>query len=227
VQLDQNALTQAQARVSSAEATLSSSQSIDMTLGQLASEETTKEQQLQDTLSGPQLDDLTSAADAVAADEARLTAALQQLFATTLVAPVAGQVTFVCGTAGELAGPNSTACSEASASGGSSGSVSGPSTVKGVGNGMPLVTIDAAPGLELIAQIPEQNITSVHVGEAASVTVDSGSSQVYQGKVTAIELVPVDVQGTVFYDVVVEPSGTPWPRDLLPGMTSNVSIPGA
>ncbi len=226
IQLDQNGLNQAQARVTSADATLAASQSIDTTLQQLASNEATLAAQAQTNVTPAELTGITNAANAVAQDNAHLTAALQNLFNDTLVSPVAGRVEAVNAVPGDTVGPSDGSVTTGASSSGIAGSSpSGPSTVKGDLGSMPFITIEAAPGLEVIAQIPEQNITSIKVGETATVTVDSGSSQAYQAKVAAIELVPVVVQGTVFYDVVAEPVGAPWPTDLLAGMTANVTIP--
>jgi hypothetical protein len=174
-------------------------------------------------------DDITAARDAVAHDQAVLAADEAALQATTLVSAWNGKIATCSCVVGGQVGPSDSRVGGSSTTGvPTSGSTpSGPSTVSGSPAGaLPLITIDAAPGLEAIAQVPEVDITAIKVGETASVTVDALGGRVFTAKVAAVELVPVDVHGSVYYDVVLVPAGTgtSWSSQLLPGMTANVTI---
>lgn len=229
IQLDETSVAAAEARVSRAEAALSSAESIDHTLAALSTQEIALAGNEMPNVTLQLSDDITAARDAVAHDQAVLAADEAALEADTLVSDWAGTVATVSGVRGEDVGPAGSRSGSGSSSTGvpTSGSTpAGPSTVTGLPAGtLPLITIDAAPGLEAIAQVPEVDIVSIKPGESATVTVDALGGRSFTGRVAAIEQVPVDVQGSVYYDVVlVPPAGVSWSGELLPGMTANVSI---
>jgi multidrug efflux pump subunit AcrA (membrane-fusion protein) len=229
VQLDQTNVSAAEARVARAEAALSAAESIDHTLQALSTQEIALAGNEMPNVTLQLSDDITAARDAVAHDQAALAAAEAALQADTLVSAWAGKVATVSGVVGEQVGPAGSHSDSVTSSTGvptSASTPSGPSTVTGLPAGtLPLITIDAAPGLEAIAQVPEVDITSIKPGETATVTVDALGGQSFTGRVAAIEQVPVDVQGSVYYDVVLVPqAGAFWSGELLPGMTANVSI---
>lgn len=227
VSLDQTNLTAAEARVSRAEQALASAQSIDTTLQGLATTENALAAANPNNVSITVADEISAARDSIAHDLAQLAADEANLQGTTLVSPVAGKVEETNGVPDELTGPANAKSGGVSSSTGvpTSGSTpSGPSTVTGNAGTLPLVTIEAAPGLEAIAQVPEDNIAGIAPGESATITVDALGGKTFAAKVAAVEQISVVVQGSVYYDVVLTSSGPAWSGDLLPGMTANVTI---
>ncbi len=164
---------------------------------------------------------------AVDGELTQLAADQQALQQGTVVSPYAGKVADVSCVTGELVtsdgcriGPVTSGSGVPGASSSSGGqSVNQPSGVE------PLITIYAAPGLEAIAQVPEVDITSIRTGETVTVNVDALGGQSFAAKVAAVEQIPVVVAGSVYYDVVLVPSGSAWSDQLLAGMTANISTP--
>lgn len=228
VSLDTAALSAAEGKVATVQAALDAAQSVDNTLTSLASTEQSLAEAQAQTVSPELAVDISDARDLVAQDLAKLVADKQALEDDTLVATAPGKVVSTAGERGELVGPSG--ADRGSPTSGSSvpgGSASGgPSTVSGQGlTTEPLITIDAAPGLEAIAQVPEVDITTLKIGQGATVTVDAISGSAFRAVVQSIVQVPVDVQGSVYYDVVlVPPAGSSWAGDLLPGMTASISV---
>lgn len=230
VQLDQGAVATDTARVQTAQAALTAAEGIDATLASIATSELNIAAHINPSISASLAVEISAARDAIAHDQAQLANDIAALNGATIVAPAAGIVVSVNGTPGEIAGGGGTRTGSSSGSAlpGSqtSGSSPGPSSVSGSSSGVqPLVTIDANPGLEAIAQVPEAYISQIYLGEPATVTVDALGGHSYVGRVLLKEPAPVNVQGTVFYDVVIGPAGPTWPTaSLLPGMTANITI---
>jgi multidrug resistance efflux pump len=227
VSQDQIAVGNDQSRVTEAQAALSSAEGINSSLNNLATQETTLAQALPVSTSETLLDDITAARVSVDGELTQLAADEQALEQGYAVSPYAGKVADVSCVSGELV--TSDGCrigpvTSGSGVPGSSGS-SGPSSVNQPSGVEPLITIYAAPGLEAIAQVPEVDITSIRTGETATISVDALGGQSFTAKVAAVEQIPVDVAGSVYYDVVLVPSGSAWSDQLLAGMTANISTP--
>ena len=83
-----------------------------------------------------------------------------------------------------------------------------------------LITEYAGP-MSVIAQIPEANMTGVHDGQGASLTISALNTTV-PGSVSQIMLDPARVPGSTFYDVLISMPHPP--AQLLAGMTVNVTL---
>jgi multidrug resistance efflux pump len=227
VSQDQIAVTNDENRVADAQTALNSAEGINSSLNSLAGQEVALAQSLPASTNETLLDDITNARVAVAGDLKQLATDEQTLEGQTLVSPYAGKVANVSCVQGEFV--TSDGCrigpvTSGSGVPGSSGS-SGPSSVNQPTGVEPLITIYAAPGLEAIAQVPEVDITSIRTGETATISVDALGGQSFTAKVAAVEQIPVVVAGSVYYDVVLVPSGSAWSDQLLAGMTANISTP--
>ena len=225
---DGTAIQAAQARVAADQTNLNNAGGLQSQLSSL----TTSELQLakKESANGtPSLVGLIrDAGDALAADEAKLVADESALASTELFAPVSGQVVYVGASAEELVGGTGTRSNPngVSGNGTTAGTNSAPaaSTTAGTPSGIaPLIEINV--GTEALAQIPEADISSIHIGEAATVTVNALSGQSFAGAVQSIGEQPVDSAGAVYYDVYVVPAtGATWPAAVKDGMTVNVQI---
>jgi hypothetical protein len=206
---------------------LSTAQSTDKTLNQLAGQLQATAQANKAFFNAAALDDITHTRDALAADQLKLTADLQAMQNTVLGSPFNGKVLAINGLAGELVGQSSAVHSSSPGAlpGTGGNSNGGPSTIVTGTNQPGLITIEEVPGLEATAQVPESSILSIKRGEAATITVDGFSGRSFAGHVMVVEPQPVVVSGSTYYDVLIVPnSGVTWPASLLPGMTANIEI---
>jgi len=79
-------------------------------------------------------------------------------------------------------------------------------------------------------QVPEADITKVRVGQMAEFTVSAYSDDdaVFKGQVVECRLMPMTVQGAVFYEAIIQVENEHDPvtqeRPLRPGMTASVDI---
>src|SRR5574337_1772425 len=90
----------------------------------------------------------------------------------------------------------------------------------------------SAPTLFLIAQdltkmqvdtnVDEADIGRVHVGQAATFTVDAFPGETFTGKVVQIRQAAINIQNVITYDAVIAVSNPD--LKLFPGMTANVKI---
>jgi HlyD family secretion protein len=94
-----------------------------------------------------------------------------------------------------------------------------------------LFTLSGGPAMvEVHAQISEGDIGRVAVGQDAIFTVSAYPDQTIPGKVVEVRPVPVNIQGAVFYTVLIEAENQPDPNVkgaycLRPGMpTSSLDI---
>jgi multidrug resistance efflux pump len=232
IALDQAAVSRAGSRLSSAQVALTHDQGLNTTLSQLATQVQEAADNASSSLLPSTFSDIRLARDAVANDSYQDTSDLAALAGTEMVAPGAGIVTGVYASAGELVGASGTRAGSTSQSSTVPGGTATSQTVvpsspsNSSAASQPFISIDAA-GLEAVAQVPEARIPSIFVGENARVTVNaiSGSGATLHGKVQSIDLVPVLVNGAVYYNVTVVPLSGSWSSALLPGMTTNVAIP--
>ncbi len=98
--------------------------------------------------------------------------------------------------------------------GGSSGGSSSQNTY------MPLITLYTAP-LTVVAQIPETDMSAVHDGARASISVTALNLAV-SGKVQTTELAAVESSSTTYYDVTISLDSND--SRLMAGMSAQVTI---
>ena len=161
------------------------------------------------------------------ADQAKVQ---QELNAMTLTAPVAGVVTAVNGTVGQVAGSQGVAQYSGQASVGAQTnplqlvpSVSGGSSAGGP-VASPLVQLIDSSGWQAIAQVSENDVHSLRVGERATVTFGALPSKQMHGVLQSIVLVPERGSSGVFYPAIFTLSGDP--SGLDPGMSASVAPGG-
>jgi multidrug efflux pump subunit AcrA (membrane-fusion protein) len=168
----------------------------------------------------------------LASAQAQLVSDQSSVSQSEIIAPASGIVADVTGAPGDFAGPSgvrgfSGPAAQSGTSqnngfhlfvGGSSGTGStGSSSASGF---QPFITLYTEP-LTVTAQIPQQNITGVHVGQRATLTFATLSKPV-SGTVELIIGTPVRTSSGTFYDVVISISADQ--AQMTPGMTVNVTL---
>lgn len=104
-----------------------------------------------------------------------------------------------------------------------SGAVTGLYAASGaqVYRGMLLCEIANLETLELSAEIDELDLSSIHVGDLLSYTLDAYADKVFSGTVTEIRPIGAPRQNATYFDVRIT---TPEGIKLLPGMNATVTI---
>jgi RND family efflux transporter MFP subunit len=88
--------------------------------------------------------------------------------------------------------------------------------------GTTALRIDDLSKLYIVLSISELDISSIKVGQDATITFDAITGKEYNGKVTQISMVANVSQGVVNYPVTVQISDPD--ESILPSMTASVSI---
>jgi hypothetical protein len=84
-----------------------------------------------------------------------------------------------------------------------------------------LVTVYSTGDMPIVGQVSEGQITNIHLGEKATVTITALSKTV-DATVDSIVTDPAQVPGTVTYDVIFH--ATEFPQGALPGMSATVQF---
>jgi len=150
------------------------------------------------------------------------------LSAMTLVSPIAGTVANVGGIAGDLDGTDGVhgfnGPSALQATSGPAFSLfpaeSGASQSGSSTSSQPLIWL-VSPQTYAMAQVSESEISNLHVGSAAQVTVNALGKTV-NGTVEQINPIPVDQGGNVEYEVRL--NVPVWPQGVMIGMSLNVTF---
>ena len=170
----------------------------------------------------------------LATAQAQVATDQQALQDTKIVAPSAGIVADTAGASGDVVGPDGVhGYAGPAAQSGTSGSQSGgfelfvPQTSGSGGSStsqssyMPLITLYTGP-LSVVAQIPETDMSSVHIGGPAGLDVSALSLSV-PGTVKSTALDPVhSSSSTTYYDVTISLNSTD--ARIMAGMTVQVSL---
>jgi len=130
--------------------------------------------------------------------------------ATTLYAPISGTVLEVNGKVGQTSGSSS----------GSSGSSQPGSTTSS--SSSDLVVVANLAALQVSVSVPESDIGSLAVGQAATVTFPAVSGATAKGKITSIDPVGTTSNSVVTFGVVVRLSGVP--KSIRLGQSASVTI---
>lgn len=175
--------------------------------------------------------DLSSAQADVANAQSTVDADQDALNALTLRAPLAGLIANLGGQAGELdgttgvhafAGPQSLQMDSASnfslfpAQNGN-----GATQNSNSGNQQALITLVTAQR-NAVAQVSEDQVSSLHQGAAAEITVNALHATV-NATVAQVIPIPVSQGGSVEYEVQLVVAN--WPPDTEPGMSLSVAFP--
>ncbi|HWG26811.1 HlyD family secretion protein [Actinospica sp.] len=169
----------------------------------------------------------------LATAQAQVATDQQALQNTKILAPSDGVIAETAGAVGEVVGPSGVhgyqgpgEQSGTQSNGGSGFELFVPQT--GGGNGsstgqnayMPLMTLYTAP-LTVVAQVPETDMSSVHDGATASISVTALNLSV-SGKVQNTELAAVQSSSTTYYDVTISLDSND--SRLMAGMSAQVTI---
>ncbi|MHB8621550.1 MAG: efflux RND transporter periplasmic adaptor subunit, partial [Chloroflexota bacterium] len=213
----------AQANLKSAQAALAStrakdSQSVQSAQAQInaaAASLQTAQASYNQTAAPPTQADIAAARAQVAAQQAALQLAQNNMDAATLTAPSDGTVTAINGAVGQwLSGGATNGSAASSASGASATSSSSASS--------DFIDLTNLSGLQVTAQVNEADMAKVKIGDPANFTVDAYPGQTFTGKVAIIQPLGQNIQNVVSYPVTV--GIDPAKVQLLPGMTASVSI---
>ncbi|MCL6520790.1 MAG: HlyD family efflux transporter periplasmic adaptor subunit [Firmicutes bacterium] len=139
-------------------------------------------------------------------DQLQLQADLDQQAKLHVVAPVDGVVTDVAVQVGETVG---------------AGGVGGSGSAAAQAGSGGLLTIRPQGDMDLEASVNELDIGQVHVGQAATVTVDAFPGKFFQGTVTEIAGQATSQNGVATFPVWI---AVQQPEGLLPGMTGHAQI---
>jgi multidrug efflux pump subunit AcrA (membrane-fusion protein) len=169
----------------------------------------------------------------LATAQAQVATDQQAVLNTKILAPADGVVAETAGAVGEVVGPTGVHGFQGPGeqSGTQSNSGSGfqlfvPQTSGGGSSNsnqnayMPLMTLYTSP-LNIVAQIPETDMSSVHDGATASVSITALNLTV-SGKVQSTELAAVESSSTTYYDVTISLDSND--SRLMAGMSASVTI---
>lgn len=164
--------------------------------------------------------DLDAAKAVVEEAKTKVALAKEYLALTDVQAPISGTIIDKKVFIGQPVGPTATASS--------ADGVKAP----GLASGGPLFIIAKdLSKLQVHAQVGEGDVAKIHVGQRATFTVYAYSDSdipVFKGTVRQIGQMPTNVQGAVFYDVVLDTHNRRDPRTqewmLRLGMTATVDV---
>jgi multidrug efflux pump subunit AcrA (membrane-fusion protein) len=171
---------------------------------------------------------------ALATAQAQVATDQQALQNTKILAPADGVIAETAGAVGEVVGPSGVhgyqgpGEQSGTQSNGGSGfelfvpqtSGSGGSSGTGQNAYMPLITLYTSP-LTVVAQVPETDMSAVHDGAAASVSITALNLTV-AGKVENTVLAAVESSSTTYYDVTISLASND--ARLMAGMSAQVTI---
>ena len=234
VQSAQSSLSQAQAGVTQAQDGLTSAQQaqtsgeaqdqqqIQSAQGQLTSAQT----QYQSTLVNnavkeepPKPEQLAQAQSSIISAQAQLQTAMKNESETTLTAPVAGVVASVSGLVGQQSGSGGGSSSSGSSSS-SASSASSSSSSSSSGSGF--IELTNVNLLDVSVGFTETDAPNVHVGQAATITLDALPNQTFTGHVIDLDTNSTLVSNVVTYYAKVAFDSPP--TGVKPGMTASVNV---
>ena len=176
---------------------------------------------------------LEQARSQLAAAQAEVVTDRQAVADTSIVAPASGYVADTGGAVGDVDGPQGVRdfggpagragadqdrqpgfqlfLQGSASAGGSTGATSAYNA---------LITLYTEP-LQVVAQVPQQDIQSIRDGQSTMMTVGAADSDV-SGRVSEIVLDPADVPGAVDYDVFISMQTVP--AQVLAGMSVSVTV---
>jgi multidrug efflux pump subunit AcrA (membrane-fusion protein) len=230
VESAETTLAQAQTQQSSAQDALTSAQQA-QTAGELQDQQATQSAQGQltaaqtqydSTLVGnavkqqpPKPEELAQAQASVVSAVAQLATAQKNEDDTTLKAPVAGVVSSISGLVGQQSGSGSNSSSSSSSSSSSDSSSSASSSTG-------FITLTDVNLLDVKVGFTETDVSKVHVGQSATVTLDALPGQTFVGHVISLDTTSTLVSNVVtYYAKIGFPAA---PNGVKPGMTASVNV---
>ena len=227
----QSSVTQAQNGVTTAKQGQTSGETQDQQSIQQAQDQLTSAQnQYQSTVVGnavkeepPKPEQLAQSQASIISAQAQLQTAEKNESETTLTAPVAGVVASISGIVGQQSGSGGGSSSSSGSSGsssGSSGSSSGSSSSASSGSGF--IDLTDVNLLDVKVGFTETDAPNVHVGQAATITLNALPTQTFTGHVIELDTNSTLVSNVVTYYAKVA-FDTP-PVNVKPGMTASVNV---
>ena len=201
----QDGVTQAQNSVTSAKQAQTSGEMQDQQQIQSAQNQLTSAQtQYQSTLvnnavkeEAPKPEQLAQSQASVVSAQAQLQTAQKNESETTLTAPVAGVISSISGLVGQQSGSGGGSSSGSAAS--SSASSSSSSSSSGSSSGSGFITLTDVNLLDVKVGFTETDAPKVHVGQAATITLDALPNQTFTGHVIALDTNSTLVSNVVTY----------------------------
>ncbi len=164
---------------------------------------------------------------AVTEDQATVAADEKNLQETTLIAPISGTITSL----NDLVGETVSAYSGSGAASGASATPTSGSGSSAVGSGKASSSSSAGSGFatitdlndfQIVAGFAEADISSIKIGQTASITFPALPNVTASGKVTYVSDIPAASSSVVTYNVTITVTGTP--SSVKDGMTADVAI---
>jgi len=227
----QSSVTQAQNGVTSAKQAQSSGEMQDQQSIQQAQDQLTSAQnQYQSTLVSnavkeepPKPEQLAQSQASIVSAQAQLQTAQKNESETTLTAPVAGVVASISGIVGQQSGSGGGSSSSSGSSGSSSGGSSGASSSSSSSSsGSGFIELTDVNLLDVKVGFTETDAPNVHVGQAATITLNALPTQTFTGHVIELDTNSTLVSNVVTYYAKVA-FDTP-PVGVKPGMTASVNV---
>ncbi len=178
--------------------------------------------QYQSTIAGNAVKQQPAKPENIAQSRASITSAQQQLVSaqqnedqTLLTAPVGGTVASVSGTVGQYASGGGGSSSASSSSSSSSSSTSSSSTSG-------FVELTNVASLDVKVGFTETDAPKIHIGQAATITLDALTGQTFTGRILALDTNQTLVSNVVTYYAKVAFDTTS--ASIKPGMTASVAV---
>ena len=162
-------------------------------------------------------------ADKEQADQ-NLEAAEADVAATTLKAPIAGTITAINGSVGNVAGSGSTSSGTGSTGqGGTSGTTgSGSTSTTTSTSGTGFVDIADLKTLQVVASFPEADAIKIKAKQSATVTLNAEPGSSLSATLTSVSPTPTTTNGVVSYSATFTLAKVPATARI--GQTANVSV---
>ncbi len=231
VQTSASSYSQAQTAVSTAQSSLTSAQQL-QSAGKLQDQQAIDNAQnqlnaanlqYQSTVAGNAVKQQPAKPENIAQSRASVTSAQQQLASaqqnedqTVLTAPAAGTVASVSGTVGQYSSSGGGASSSAASSSSSSSSSTSSSSSSGFVQLTNVVNLDVKVGFT------ETDAPKVHIGQAATITLDALTGQTFTGRILSLDTNQTVVSNVVTYYAKVGFDSTS--SSIKPGMTAAVDV---
>jgi len=217
----QNGLTSAQQQKTSGE--IQDQQQVQSAQDQLTSAQTQYQSALVNNAvkeEPPKPEQLAQSQASVVSAKAQLQTAQKNESETTLTTPVAGVVASISGIVGQQSGSGGGSSSSSSAGSGGSSASAGSSASSSSSSGF--IELTDVNVLDVKVGFTETDAPNVHVGQAATITLDALPNQTFTGHVIELDTNSTLVSNVVTYYAKVA-FDTP-PAGVKPGMTASVNV---
>ncbi|QQE77821.1 efflux RND transporter periplasmic adaptor subunit [Alicyclobacillus sp. SO9] len=205
-------LEQAKAQLSSAQAKLAQAQEPTTT---------TVKGQTQTTQPDPNV--VAQAQASVDQANANVISIENQISACTITSPISGTIMTVANPNSSTSTSSSTSSSTGTGSGGGSGSLSGGGSASG--NTIATITDLSSSHFEVQASVAQADVSQVHPGQQARISLSSTGGGFLTGKVKSVQLIPQTSSGVTTYPAIIQvDKPTQSGITMLPGASVSVEV---